>query len=103
MKVHWGNPVWGRETLCFYRADISMEDSKRQTVNLTEMLQVGWSLPEILLLRACHTYTLLAPYAKGKNVKQVGGGWLQLSECHFLFVLQPNLLKAADKMAVNCE
>ena len=42
-----------------------MEDSKSQTVRLTELLQVGWSLPEILLLRACHTYTLLAPYAKG--------------------------------------
>ena len=46
-------------------ADISIKDSKAQTVRLTEMLRVGWSLPQILLIRACHTYTLLAPYAKG--------------------------------------
>ena len=42
-----------------------MADSKKQTINLTKMLEVGWSMPEILLIRACHTYTLLAPYAKG--------------------------------------
>ena len=44
-----------------------MEASKCQTMKLTKMLEVGWSLPEILLLRACHTYTLLAPYARGNE------------------------------------
>ena len=51
----------------FHRLDVTLEESKNQTVKLTEMLCVGWSLPEILLLRACHTYSLLAPYAKGKQ------------------------------------
>ena len=52
-------------SIFFYRADISMADSKKQTINLTKMLEVRWSMPEVLLIRACHTYTLLAPYAKG--------------------------------------
>ena len=58
-------PAQDRGKSCFYRADISLDDSKKQTVNLTKMLEVEWSMPEILLLRACHTYTMLAPYAKG--------------------------------------
>ena len=59
------NPLRIRGHIFFYRADISMADSKKQTINLTKMLEVGWTMPEILLLRACHTYTMLAPYAKG--------------------------------------
>ena len=43
-----------------------MEESKKQTIRLTEMLKVGWQMPQILLMRACHTYSLLAPYAKGE-------------------------------------
>ena len=48
-----------------------MEESKAQTVKLTNMLQVGWSLPQILLLRACHTYSFLAPYAKGEKTSLI--------------------------------
>ena len=44
--------------------DISLAESQKEMVKMTNLLATCWPIEQVLLVRAGHTYAQTAPYAK---------------------------------------